>query len=223
MLASKTHEFGVVVFGSEETANQLSDGENYLHCIELVDLNKPDANSIRQVAEIPPPSGLQGDLVDALIVSLNQLGERTEGKKYNREIVLMTDAAGEIRDVDDIESVVTRMQELECVLNVCLCGRAETHVQVENRRMLSSIAATTGGACVEVLSLDDILSKFVGKGVVPRKSKITFELTKNLKVNHRHPFASTGLVAGHLHTLWCSLRSFPPSTTARRAPARCRR
>lgn len=116
------------------------------------------------------------------MVGLNQLGERTEKKKYNREIVLLTDAAGEINDVDDIEAVVTRMQQLECVLNVCICGTATTHIQVENARMLSSIAETTGGSCVEVQGLDEILSKFVGKGVVPRKSKLTFELTKNLKV-----------------------------------------
>lgn len=182
MLASKTHEFGVVLFGCEQTANQLSDGENYLHCVELVELNKPDVRSIEPLSQISQPSDSQGDLVDALIVALNQLGERTEGKKYNREIVLLTDAAGEIRDVDDIEAVVTRMQELECVLNVCICGTPETHVQVENSRMLSSIAQTTGGSCSTVYSLDDILSKFVGKGVVPRKSKITFELTKHIKL-----------------------------------------
>lgn len=124
------------------------------------------------------------DLVDALVVGLNQLGEKTEKKKYNREIVLLTDAAGEVKDTDDIDPVVHRMQQLECVLNVCVCGTAEMHVQVENTKMLSSMAVATGGTLIRVKGLREILSTFVGKGVVPRKSKITFELTKHLKVKY---------------------------------------
>ena len=122
------------------------------------------------------------DLVDALIVGLNQIGSKTEGKKFNRELILITDAMGEIKDVDDIGQVIGRMQQLECVLNVCVCGVTESNVQEENIRMLSSMSQTTGGTCIAATRLDDILSQFVGKGVVPRKSKITFELTNHIKV-----------------------------------------
>ena len=60
MIASKTHEFGVVVFGCNETDNQLADDESYQNCVELIPINKPNAETILQTATIPEPSGIQG-------------------------------------------------------------------------------------------------------------------------------------------------------------------
>lgn len=58
------------------------------------------------------------DLLDGLIVSLDLLYRRTEGKKYEKRLMILTDAASKLNDASDIESVVVMIQKMEVQLQI---------------------------------------------------------------------------------------------------------
>lgn len=58
------------------------------------------------------------DLLDGLIVSLDLLYRRTEGKKYEKRLMILTDAASKLNDASDIESVVVMIQNMEVQLQI---------------------------------------------------------------------------------------------------------
>lgn len=58
------------------------------------------------------------DILDGLIVALDLLFRRTDGKKYDKRLMVITDAAAKIADAGDLESVVTMIQNMEVKLQV---------------------------------------------------------------------------------------------------------
>ena len=61
---------------------------------------------------------VQVDILDGLIVALDLLFRRTDGKKYNKRLMVITDAAAKIADAGDLESIVMMIQNMEVKLQV---------------------------------------------------------------------------------------------------------
>lgn len=58
------------------------------------------------------------DILDGLIVALDLLFRRTEGKKYEKRLLVITDAAEKITDAADVESVVQMIQNMDVKLQI---------------------------------------------------------------------------------------------------------
>jgi ATP-dependent DNA helicase 2 subunit 2 len=61
---------------------------------------------------------VQVDILDGLIVALDLLFRRTENKKCERKLMVITDAAAKITDPTDIEAVVQMITSMEVKLQV---------------------------------------------------------------------------------------------------------
>ncbi|KAJ0393603.1 hypothetical protein P43SY_007645 [Pythium insidiosum] len=163
-------EVGVVLFGSAETRNDLNaeQGEDeYKNVCVLNDLDTPTLHMCERLRQLQPTTdaSVKVDLLDGLIVALDLLYRRTEGKKYERRLLLITDAASPIEDAADVESVVQMMQQMEVQLHVVgidfrhstdRSGPEDTSdpvkaepmqhdVKQENEKMLVSIAQEVRG------------------------------------------------------------------------------
>jgi hypothetical protein len=60
----------------------------------------------------------EGDFLDGLVVGLDTIHRRTAKKKYTKQIFLVTDAANQVKDMDQASSVLDRIKELEVQLFV---------------------------------------------------------------------------------------------------------
>lgn len=58
------------------------------------------------------------DILDGLIVALDLLFRRTENKKCERKLLVITDATAKITDPTDIESVVHMITNMEVKLQI---------------------------------------------------------------------------------------------------------
>jgi ATP-dependent DNA helicase 2 subunit 2 len=58
------------------------------------------------------------DILDGLIVSLDLLFRRTNNKKYERKLLVITDAASRISDADDLSQIVDMIQNMEVQVQI---------------------------------------------------------------------------------------------------------
>ena len=61
---------------------------------------------------------VQVDILDGLIVALDLLFRRTDGKKYDKRLMVITDAAAKIAYAGDLESIVAMILNMEVKLQV---------------------------------------------------------------------------------------------------------
>ncbi|RMX70499.1 hypothetical protein DD238_000422 [Peronospora effusa] len=74
---------------------------------------------------------MQVDILDGLIVALDLLFRRTDGKKYNKRLMVITDAAAKIADAGDLESIVMMIQNMEVKLQVIGLDFQHTKMKAE--------------------------------------------------------------------------------------------
>jgi hypothetical protein len=53
--------------------------------------------------------------------------------RRRREIILFSDVEVEMKNMDHVENIFERMQALNCVFSVCVCGRASETQEVSLR------------------------------------------------------------------------------------------
>uniref|UniRef100_K3X675 VWFA domain-containing protein n=1 Tax=Globisporangium ultimum (strain ATCC 200006 / CBS 805.95 / DAOM BR144) TaxID=431595 RepID=K3X675_GLOUD len=119
-------EVGIVAYGSEETDNQLNeeqdeDEDGYRNVSILWSIDTPTLHMCERLRKLKPASGASDtkvDILDGLIVALDLLFRRTEGKKYEKRLLVITDAADRITDAADVESVVQMIQDMDVKLQI---------------------------------------------------------------------------------------------------------
>ncbi|RHY23346.1 hypothetical protein DYB32_009227 [Aphanomyces invadans] len=116
LLFRKNDEVGIVMYGTEGTDNQLNsdDGNNYknvtvLSSITPVSLDLAKQLQAMEAASVETPA----DVLDGIIVALDLVIRRTDNKKYDKRLVVITDAATRINNPSDMEVVCTMIQNLE--------------------------------------------------------------------------------------------------------------
>lgn len=82
------------------------------------------------------------DILDGLIVALDLLYRRTEGKKYDKKLLVITDAAAKITDASDMESVVQMVQSMEVKLQIVYATLPAVLVQIDLALMLPPCRAS---------------------------------------------------------------------------------
>ena len=126
MLYAPGHDFGMVLFGSDETENALHD-RNEGHCPNVKTvrtLTKIDLEFFRAIETFAPeaePVDQQngGTIMDALDVSLDMLDRFCGARKYRKRLFLITDGEKAMeKDNRRINEQIKTMQEKDVRLNV---------------------------------------------------------------------------------------------------------
>ncbi|KAJ4465497.1 SPOC domain-like protein [Lentinula edodes] len=116
--ARKTDQCGVVIFGTEETDNQINAQHGgYENVTEYIPIGTPSAATLRELDELEP-SEVFGDPVDAMIVAVEAQNKHLGKKKtWTRKVILVTDGEGPI-ELEDWEATANKLNELSIALTV---------------------------------------------------------------------------------------------------------
>lgn len=126
MIQSSAHEVAVIVLKTKATAHHL-DNEDFpnLSVLGSRTVTRPTVELLREVSKIESTlkkedmRETRGDVCDGIIVAADVLRKRTIGRKYNRRIVIFTDAAHAlVIDQEQILLVIDSLREMECQLTV---------------------------------------------------------------------------------------------------------
>ncbi|KAH7926187.1 SPOC domain-like protein [Leucogyrophana mollusca] len=114
----KTDQCGVILFGSEETDNIISEKSGgYEHVCEYIPVAQPNSGTLAKLDALKP-SEVAGDPVDALIVGIETQDVYLAKKKsWTRRIIILTDGENPI-EIEDWEATVNKMNALDIALTV---------------------------------------------------------------------------------------------------------
>lgn len=147
-------EVGIVVYGSEETDNQLNEeqgADEYRNVTVLWSLDTPTLHMWEKLRALAPAKAdakdtVKVDILDGLIVALDLLFRRTDGKKYDKRLLVITDAAERITDASDVDSVVQMMQNMDVKLQIIGIDFSHTTDEVLKKDAEAFEAAVKGEA-----------------------------------------------------------------------------
>ena len=124
LLYSPGHDFGMVLFGSGETGNAISDQSpqrcNNVSTVRT--LSKIDLSFFRDIETFTPEEEpvKDGSIVDALEVSMDMLERFCGNKKYRKRLFMITDGEKDLGEVAErrIKALVNHMKDRDVRLNV---------------------------------------------------------------------------------------------------------
>ncbi|CAM9210212.1 unnamed protein product, partial [Choristocarpus tenellus] len=199
MLQNKQNEFSVVMFGlpALETSNSLNEKfpDAYLGIKELSGLERGSVELLRSLNSINTMEGGTSDLLDAMIVGMTMVHERTAKKKYSKHVYLVTDASSQQDGLESLEEVKDSYVDSGCKLHFVSFGNKgllsapmkgeKMSIKDENDMMLSSLSAITQGIVVEASSVVELLGATAVKKVNPMLSKIDLSIGTKLTIHCR--------------------------------------
>ncbi len=108
----KTWTVGVVGLNTDDTDNaQAGNLEGYEHISVLQEIGPMTLTSLRELrASIEPSQTSDGDAISAVVVALDMIERFTKKLKYNRRIILVTNAESPIDD-ELSEEVAKRLND----------------------------------------------------------------------------------------------------------------
>ncbi|ESR58491.1 hypothetical protein CICLE_v10019016mg [Citrus x clementina] len=149
LIYGKNHEVGVILFGTEETENELTkEVGGYEHVKVLQDIKVVDGHLVQSLKHLPQGT-CAGDFLDAIVVGVDMLikkyGETYKGKKH---LCLITDALCPLKDPDvgtkeDQVSTIARqmvafgLRMKNIVVRASLSGEPHMRVIIENDNLLN--------------------------------------------------------------------------------------
>ncbi len=187
----KTTEYGIFTYGDKITNNYLNQNEvGYNNVNEVFAMTPNPGAEILNVINDKISIGIDNsDLVDGIATGLDCLLRSNADKKYNRNLILLTDGENAFAGFDDLESLVESMKANAIFTYIAFIGKVNensSNIKKENKLCLKSVADQTGGMFMEVENVGDSLyltAQQIGFGVKPVKSKINFELTPTIKIS----------------------------------------
>ncbi len=187
----KTTEYGIFTYGDKTTNNYLNTNEGgYSNVNEIFAMAPNPGAEILNLINDKVNIGIEeSDLVDGIATGLDCLLRFNADKKYNRNMILLTDGENAFTGFDDLESLVESMKSNFIFTYIAFIGKANessSKIKRENQLCLKSVAEQTGGMFMEVENVGDSLyltAQRIGFGVKPVKSKIYFELTPTIKIS----------------------------------------
>ncbi|XP_068705465.1 X-ray repair cross-complementing protein 5-like [Montipora foliosa] len=117
MFANTKDEFGLILFGTEETSNRLNDKEGGYENISVVrHLALPDLEMLRFVHSQITPGNVETDFIDAIVVGMDLLREESKGK-FERKIYMFSDVGSPFGN-DQLEAIIEGLKSLEIQLTL---------------------------------------------------------------------------------------------------------
>lgn len=179
LIYNKYDEVGVVLFGTEETNNELTvEVGGYENIVVLSHIKVVDGDLVDVVEQIPRGT-VPGDFLDAIVVGMDMLikkyGPTNKGKK---RLCLITNALSRLRDPyegtkeDQVSTIAAQMTDqamkLECiVVRGKLGSDADKSVMNENDHLLDLFTKRTWAKTVHVESATSLLGALRTRNISP--------------------------------------------------------
>ncbi|KAK0312832.1 ATP-dependent DNA helicase yku80 [Friedmanniomyces endolithicus] len=107
----KTAMVGVVGLRTDGTRNDLEGEEDYAHITVFQDISQMLMSQVRKLRnDLVLSSTEGGDAISAIIVAIQMIAKECKKLKYERKIVLVTDARGPTQ-TDDLGDIITKLKE----------------------------------------------------------------------------------------------------------------
>ncbi|KAK1089314.1 ATP-dependent DNA helicase yku80 [Friedmanniomyces endolithicus] len=107
----KTAMAGVVGLRTDGTRNDLNGEDDYAHITVFQDISQMLMSQVRKLRnELVLSSTPGGDAISAIIVAIQMIAKECKKLKYERKIVLVTDARGPMQ-FDDLGDIITKLKE----------------------------------------------------------------------------------------------------------------
>ena len=141
MVRSTTHECSVIVLKTPHTDHNLGESAHRIPGVELeypnlveiagsgagsphYDIDKPRVELLRKIqalectsAQESKKNNIRGDFCDGLILAAAAMDRRTKGKKFQRRIVLLTDAEHPVQlDRSTMLVMIDKLRDMDCQL-----------------------------------------------------------------------------------------------------------
>ncbi|KAK0822643.1 ATP-dependent DNA helicase yku80, partial [Friedmanniomyces endolithicus] len=114
----KTAMAGVVGLRTDGTRNDLNGEDDYAHITVFQDISQMLMSQVRKLRnELVLSSTPGGDAISAIIVAIQMIAKECKKLKYERKIVLVTDARGPMQ-TDDLSDIIPKLKEDEIQLVV---------------------------------------------------------------------------------------------------------
>ena len=119
MFQTSKDEIGLILFGSNETANDLWDGENYGHVSIAKPISEVDWKLLEYVQKNIRSTNIEGNVYDALVVAADHLHNASKDRKYNeKRILMLTDFSTSSNDEDIIGNISSALRKEQIQLDV---------------------------------------------------------------------------------------------------------
>ncbi|TKA65641.1 hypothetical protein B0A55_10280 [Friedmanniomyces simplex] len=107
----KTAMAGIVGLRTDGTRNDLDSEDDYAHVTVLQDIGQVLMSHVRRLRnELVVSSTEAGDVISALVVAIQMIVKECKKLKYERKIVLVTDARGPMQTYD-LGDIITKLKE----------------------------------------------------------------------------------------------------------------
>ncbi|XP_074656219.1 X-ray repair cross-complementing protein 5-like isoform X2 [Tubulanus polymorphus] len=119
MFSESKDEIALVLFSTDNTANDLADGSSYENVMLARPLGKTDWDLLQYVKTEIAAGSQSADFIDAFIVAVDHLVKATKGKRgiSGKRLILFSNLAGEFGD-DKIDEVIAGMKAENVELSV---------------------------------------------------------------------------------------------------------
>ncbi|NXE46483.1 XRCC5 protein, partial [Casuarius casuarius] len=120
VFAESKDEVAVVLFGTDDTRNDLASGDQYQNITVHRSLMLPDFDLLEDIQNVIQPGSAQADFLDAIIVCMDLLQKETTGKKYAKtHIELFTDLSSPVSE-DQLEIIIANLKKTGSLLQFFL-------------------------------------------------------------------------------------------------------
>lgn len=105
-------DLGIVLFGTDDTENDLARSTLYNHITVFSRLALPTWELYRKVENLSMSNRTETDWIEALIVAIDFMKTETQGRRYrNKQIVVFSSFSGDIKgDADTIQPLVATLE-----------------------------------------------------------------------------------------------------------------
>ncbi|KYQ93240.1 ATP-dependent DNA helicase [Tieghemostelium lacteum] len=191
LIYGKKDELGLVLIGTKDTKNNLQK-DGYQHITVVCDIEEPKIETLKFLDNLGPGQS-RGDIIDALIVGMDMLIQKTDSKKYQKRIFLVTNAQDPINR-DDLKIVKDQFKKIEAKLNIIgidfedeeqLSSKPEQSLTLKqkNEIFLREFADSVEGVLVPVKEALEMMSFFRSQSVLQRTSyRGTLDVGQDLKI-----------------------------------------
>eukprot|EP01132_Coremiostelium_polycephalum_P004803 gene4803-5989_t len=189
LIYSKKDELGLVLIGTKDTKNNLQ-ADGYKHITMVNEIQEPTIETLKFLENLTPGNA-RGDVIDALIVGMDMLIHKTDKKKYQKRIFLVTNAKDPI-NTDDMTIVKEQFKKIDVKLNIIgidftdeeeVQNKINKSAKEKNEILLREFAESVNGVLVPVKQALEIMSFFRSQSVLQRTSfRGNFQISPELQI-----------------------------------------
>ncbi|KJE95979.1 hypothetical protein CAOG_006357 [Capsaspora owczarzaki ATCC 30864] len=162
----------LVLIGTKDTNNELAQGGQYQNITVARPAEIPDLQLVRYLQDQIKPGKVHADFVDGLVVAIDLIIKAVATKKFDKRIMLFTDARSPYND-DGVSEIVDKLKLMECAVSVIAdfddparkVFHAKTKQQRAGEAFLSTLAEETNGLTASFRRALEMLARFRARQV----------------------------------------------------------